>query len=178
MDSVSLSEISKVAGQANHSAAHYHFGDKRTLINAIFARHSTPIQDGWLEKLETLPAEGPRGLSLRILTEIMVTPLVAKLDDEDGGRAYIAIAAQLCGSSTHPLLDLPVAQTIVTRRFAEAIAAHVDVPPMLKVLRMQRLASTMYHAIAEHAKTELVSRELFTADLVDCLVALLSAQSR
>ena len=47
VDRVSLREIAIAAGQRNVSAATYHFGSKRELIEAILERHSLPVQDSW-----------------------------------------------------------------------------------------------------------------------------------
>src|SRR5688572_11521762 len=58
VDSVSLREIAAAAGQANHSAALYHFSNKRELINELLVRHSDPIQAAWLVTLDHLAASG------------------------------------------------------------------------------------------------------------------------
>ena len=41
--SVSLNEITRAAGQKNRNAVHYHFGDKNSLLQAIFEKHWAPI---------------------------------------------------------------------------------------------------------------------------------------
>ena len=41
--SVSLNEITRAAEQKNRNAVHYHFGDKDSLIRAIFEKHAVPI---------------------------------------------------------------------------------------------------------------------------------------
>ena len=53
-----------------------------------------------LEKLKPL-----ENASLRDLVGVLVLPLVAKLDDPDGGPDYIRVMAQLIGSPTHSFLD-------------------------------------------------------------------------
>lgn len=40
---VSLREIAVAAGQRNHSAVQYHFGDKTGLIDALYAYRMTPL---------------------------------------------------------------------------------------------------------------------------------------
>ena len=62
VDRVSLREIAIAAGQRNVSAATYHFGSKRELIETILERHSRPIQDGWLT---TLQGEDSSGIALK-----------------------------------------------------------------------------------------------------------------
>ncbi len=58
VDVVSLREIAGAAGQGNHSAALYHFADKKDLINSLLERHSDPIQSAWLLTLNHMAAEG------------------------------------------------------------------------------------------------------------------------
>src|SRR5262245_32536031 len=92
VDRVSLREIAIAAGQRNVSAATYHFGSKRELIEAILERHSRPIQDSWVATLQADP-EGKLGL--HELIELLVRPIVGKIDDADGGRCYLEICSEL-----------------------------------------------------------------------------------
>ena len=82
VDRVSLREIAIAAGQRNVSAATYHFGSKRELIEAILERHSVPVQESWTP---TLAADTEHKLTLHQLIELFVWPLVDKIDDADGG---------------------------------------------------------------------------------------------
>ena len=108
VDRVSLREIAIAAGQRNVSAATYHFGSKRELIEAILERHSRPIQDGWTVELG---ADPDKTLGLRQLAELLVKPIVAKMDDADGGRCYLEICAELVASRSYPLIGMRVAST-------------------------------------------------------------------
>ena len=82
-DAVSLREVSTAAGQANNSAVSYHFGSREGLVDASLMRHSAPIHLRYDAQLDLLERQGP--LQLRALIETQVRPIVAKLDDPDGG---------------------------------------------------------------------------------------------
>lgn len=103
VDRVSLREIAIAAGQRNVSAATYHFGSKRELIEAILDRHSMPIQETWRPLLD-LDAREP--VPLHVLIEAIVKPLVAKIEDADGGRCYLELCAELVSSRSFPLMGI------------------------------------------------------------------------
>src|SRR6187551_685906 len=133
VDRVSLREIAIAAGQRNVSAATYHFGSKRELIEAILERHSRPIQNDWVLTLESVPAQG---LALRQLIELLVRPIVAKIDDADGGRCYLELCAELVTSRSFPLMGMRVATTPGAAELGKRIAElGPELPPMFHVIR-------------------------------------------
>lgn len=177
VDRVSLREIAVAAGQRNVSAATYHFGSKRELIEAILERHSRPIQDDWVRILEAAPK---CGMDLRQLIELLVRPIVAKLDDADGGRSYIELCAELVTSRSFPLLSMRVATTPGAAELGKNIAEQgPKLPGMLGILRGTRLAATMYTSISDYSRATNdgidISREAFTVDLINVLVAIVRA---
>lgn len=93
IDSVSLREITRAAGQANVSALQYHFGDRTGLLRAIIAKHradTEPHRHALLDQYEAAGSQDYRGLA-----SALVLPLVAKLADPDGGREYLQINCDL-----------------------------------------------------------------------------------
>ena len=174
-EQVSLREIAASAGQRNPSATVYHFGDKRGLVEALLERHSLPIQQDWLRTLS-----GPSApTTLHSLVDLLVRPIVAKLDDPDGGAAYLALCTELVTSKTMPLTSMRVASgegaSEISRRMMVLAA---PLPPELLLLRMMRVASVLYTSIADFARlTEQgfpIDREGFVRDLVDSLHTLLA----
>jgi AcrR family transcriptional regulator len=173
VDRVSLREIAIAAGQRNVSAATYHFGSKRELIEAILERHSLPIQEKWRPAL----AQGKHPeLSLHQLLELVVKPLVDKVDDPDGGRSYLELCAELVASRSFPLMGMRIATTPEAHGMTQLIAeAGPEVPPMIRVVRSTRLAGIIYGSIGDYLR--LISngveipRQLFVSDLVNVLVA-------
>jgi AcrR family transcriptional regulator len=171
VDRVSLREIAIAAGQRNVSAATYHFGSKRELIEAILERHSLPIQDGW----DPVLANG-RPPSLQQLIQLLVKPLVDKMDDADGGRCYLELCAELVASRSFPLMGMRVAATPKALEMAKQIALHgPEVPPMIRVIRSTRLAGMLYASIGDYLRLTAngveIPRQLFISDLASALVA-------
>ena len=143
VDRVSLREIAIAAGQRNVSAATYHFGSKRELIEAILERHSL-AGSGRLGSgaRATIPSTSS---ACTQLIELLVKPLVAKMDDPDGGRCYLELCAELVASRSFPLMGMRVATTPGAQEMAKRIAEHgPEVPPMIRVIRSTRLAG---HAV-------------------------------
>jgi AcrR family transcriptional regulator len=172
VDRVSLREIAIAAGQRNVSAATYHFGSKRELIEAILERHSLPIQDLWAPAL-ALDGHPP---SLQQLIQLLVKPLVDKIDDADGGRCYLELCAELVASRSFPLMGMRVAATPSAQEMARRIALHgPEVPPMIRVIRSTRLAAMLYGSIGDYLRLTAngveISRQLFISDLASALVA-------
>ncbi len=179
VDRVSLREIAIAAGQRNVSAATYHFGSKRELIEAILERHSIPVQESWAPAF----AKDPELLlGLHELLHLLVRPLVAKVDDPDGGRCYLELCAELVASRSFPLMGMRIASTPHTQEMAKRIAQHgVEVPPMIRVIRSTRLAAIVYGSIGDYLRLTNngveIPRELFVSDLVNALVGVARAEA-
>jgi AcrR family transcriptional regulator len=179
VDRVSLREIAIAAGQRNVSAATYHFGSKRELIEAILERHSIPMQDAWVP---ALAADTEHKLSLHELIELLVKPMVAKIDDPDGGRCYLELSAELVASRSFPIMGMRVATSPGTQELAARIAAHgVEVPPMIRIVRSTRLAGILFGSIGDYLRLinngVEIPRALFVADLVNAMVAVARAEA-
>lgn len=173
VDAVSLREVSAAAGQANNSAVAYHFGSREGLIDAILWRHSEPIQLRYEAQLELLERQGT--VTPHALIEILVIPIVAKLDDPDGGWEYLSLCAQLSVSPHLPLADQRVARTPSVQRFMRMVIPFSKTPPELLPFRLDRLANTIYASIVSWhrfhlAGTTRVPRKAFESDLVDSMV--------
>jgi AcrR family transcriptional regulator len=178
VDRVSLREIAIAAGQRNVSAATYHFGSKRELIEAILERHSLPVQDSWAPALAQDPEHR---LGLHELLELLVRPMVAKIDDPDGGRCYLELSAELVASRSFPMMGMRVATTPGTQEMAKRIAEHgAEVAPMIRVIRSTRLASVLFGSIGDYLRLinngVEIPREQFVSDLVNALAGLARAE--
>lgn len=177
VDRVSLREIAIAAGQRNVSAATYHFGSKRELIETILERHSLPIQSSWEP---VLAEDSQRELGLHALLHLAVKPLVDKMDDPDGGRCYLELCAELVASRSFPLMGMRVTATPLvvelTRRVAER-GPKVD--PVLRVIRSTRLAAVIYGSIGDFLRLSAngveIPRRIFVADLVSTLAGIAQA---
>jgi AcrR family transcriptional regulator len=178
VDSVSLREIAAAAGQANHSAALYHFSNKRELINALLTRHSDAIQAGWLETLDHMAATGHE--TLEALVSLMVRSLVAKLDDPDGGADYLMVVAQLVPSRSFPITSFEATTAPGIIALSVAMMRHIEeIPFQLIQLRMMRVAAVLYCSIANYQTVAAtgadIERDVFVTDLIASIVAVLRA---
>jgi AcrR family transcriptional regulator len=181
LDAVSLNEITKAAGQRNASALHYHFGGKDGLINAILDKHQPSIDLERQHLLEALEARGD--VALRELVEVLVAPLVVKLDDSDGGPAYLRLMAQLIGNPSYGFLDERARRVNVGRdRLMRAVADQL--PGMARpAMRMRTLlvTSLLFHGLSDFARlrdAQLIAsaqQALFVSSLVDGLVGIFNA---
>ena len=175
VDNVSLREIAEVAKQRNHAAAAYHFGDKRELIEQLLARHSGIVDDGFVPALDALRAEGRE--SLRTIVACLVQPMVAILDDDDGGVDYLLICAQLVNSQTFPITSLRAANGPGAMELTMRMLAFMpEMDPVVLPLRMTRTAAVLFYSIASYHRLTsagvFVPRDKFVDDLIDSLVAL------
>jgi AcrR family transcriptional regulator len=177
VDRVSLREIAIAAGQRNVSAATYHFGSKRELIEAILERHSLPMQETWKPLLEE---DSQKPVALHALLDAVVMPLVAKIDDADGGRCYLEMCAELVASRSYPLMGMRIANTNEAHDITRRIAGRgPEVPPMVRVVRTTRLAGLIYGSIGDYLRLLTngvdIPRQVFISDLVNVLVGAVQA---
>lgn len=182
LDGVSLNEITKAAGQRNASALNYHFGGKDGLLEAILEKHQPSIDDERQRMLDKL--DSTKEPSLRSLVEILVLPLVAKLDDPDGGAEFIRVMAQLIGSPTHSFLDQRTqSMNAGGRRLMRAVGRQLSgLPRPTRTTRTLLVVSLLFHGLSDFARLResgLVSdnyRDPLVASLLDGLVGILSAE--
>ena len=117
VDGALTREIVTLAGQANDSAVHYHFGSRRGLLGAIVDRHLWRMEEQRKPALDALEALGARGADadLGAVLAAVVEPMTAELADQSG-RDFLRIVAQLAGESgartgetPHPLAGTALA---------------------------------------------------------------------
>jgi AcrR family transcriptional regulator len=101
LDSVSLRQINNAAGQRNSSAAHYHFGSKDALIQAIHAYRGGRVNERRKAMLAQMSAQDRE--SITPLIKALVYPIVAEIEETDGGGNFIIFLSQLY---SNPSLDL------------------------------------------------------------------------
>jgi AcrR family transcriptional regulator len=183
IDATTLAEINKAANQRNRSAVQYHFGNKLGVIHAILDKHTPGIElrrHAMLDEIESAEIS-----NVRAFAEALVLPVAEKLDDRDGGLAFLRISAQLIGHPGFPLLSLHTERmNRGTDRLGRLIAANAsDWPKALWAPRWLLLIGLLFHGMADYA--HLVqsrdpairppSRQLFVNNLIDSVIALLEA---
>src|SRR3954468_21880824 len=82
IEAVSLRDVSAAAGQRNHSAAQYHFGDRQGLVAAVFDRRMRVVGERRHALLDELEANGDASDTDAIVAAIVVplTEVVARSD--------------------------------------------------------------------------------------------------
>jgi AcrR family transcriptional regulator len=178
IDGPSLREITRVASQRNTSALQYHFGDRDDLLRAVLERHERTIETNRQALLDQFELGGDH-CDLRALVATLVIPHVAKLNDPDGGREFLQVAAEVVARPVRFAELLPVViQGRSMLRWSYAVEpllpSHVVGPPLHRRFAAIRflhgeLASRAreHHAPSDH--------RLFTSHLVDLITGLLAA---
>jgi len=183
IDATTLAEINRAANQRNRSAVQYHFGNKEGVIHAILDKHTPGIELRRHAMLDEIEMDDEPGL--RALAKALVLPVAEKLDDPDGGRAFLRLNAQLIGHPSFPLLSLH-AQRInrgADRLNRMIVATVPDWPEALWVPRWLLLIGLLFHGMADYARLlgasgasgEAPPRGLFVNNLIDSVIAILEA---
>lgn len=173
---VSLRAIGTAAGQRNSSVTQYHFGDKATLLDAIFDYRMTSINEQRMSHLATMRADG-RGDELRSLIEAFLLPLAASVAKP--GSYYARFLATFSAD--------PRYQTSWDWKTAESLRlvwgglrrclSHL--PESTVQARLRMLEHLVLHTIADHERAgelgDCGHREPRVTELVDAAEGLLTA---
>ena len=179
LGSVSLREVQTASGQRNKSAAHYHFGSRDGLIEAIVEARMAPINQRRLGLLADLDVAG-RGNDVRALVEALIEPLA----EATLGRGHSAYARFLAQALTDPGAAKIVGRHLraesfraVRDRLAAAITAS-DIPAPLRMARVDRANRLGIISLAAWESGQFghdLPLEARLADLIDACVALIEA---
>ena len=192
VDAVPVGDVVKAAGQRNSSAVQYHFGNKAGLLKAILDSHQDLLDAQRAEMLDQL-GERP---GLDELIEVLVRPLASLLDNESG-RHYIRIRAQLVSAARLPS-DSDLIRDVVSgagggktsaeprpgiRRVAQALVDLVDDAQMADVgHRLTLTAVLLLHGLADfaqrHPDATAAESEAFTGVLIRSVAAINLADRR
>ena len=186
VDAVTVRDIVKEAGQRNSSAVQYHFGNKEGLLRAILEPHQARLDARRAEMLDQL-GERP---GLEALIEALIRPLASLLEDESG-RHYIRIRAQLVGAAKLPSDSDLIRDTLTgaggggtsaeprpgIRRVARALVELVDETQMADLgHRLTLTAVLLLHGLADfarrHPNASTAERQAFTDVLTRSVIAI------
>lgn len=154
-----IAAVTREAGQRNKSAVAFHYGSKDGLVRAVLDKHQHRIDRRRTELLDAGAG----------FVEALVVPLAERLDDPDGGCAYLHIQAQMLARSG-PVSDND--RSGVTRLLAMPESPS---DPDLAAL----LVSVVFHGLSdfELRKPDFTreEREAFTKLLMDAISKMLDA---
>jgi len=180
VDGALTREIVVLAGQANDSAVHYHFGSRRGLLGAIVDRHMLRMEEQRKPALDALIAQGG---DVGAVLAAVVEPMTAELTDE-GGRDFLLIVAQLAGESgarsgevPHPLAGTALAGqlALLHARCRDHLAEPVARERIaIAIVMLTAALADRALRIDEHLPL-LLDHDSFTTNLVTMLTAALTA---
>lgn len=175
VDTVSLREVNREAGQRNATALQYHFKNRQGLLEAILRKHDLAVDAHRNQLLDQIEKEGPGDLTQ--FAAALVLPAAEKLADRDGGRAYLRILAQLVNSyrpRVDPIELITTSQSM--NRWREMVVPKMfplAVSPLHSRFTAARIMLIELARRAESRKRR--DDRLFTSHLIDLIAALLGA---
>lgn len=178
---VSLREINVAAGQRNTSAAHYHFGSKEALVDAIFEFRRTEIGRRRDEILDTLEREGRAG-EPRALARALIDPLAAELrraGDEES--YYLPFLAHLFLQTPHEVADILRRHSAAEQRWVQLVADAVPtVPRELLRTRLYLMGRHVVVSLAAYQRRGRLGSEgpdfdIYLSDMLDSVAGYMAA---
>lgn len=182
IEGVSLREIMREAGQRNTTSLQYHFGNREGLLRALVEKHVQSVslqQDAILDLLESHDR-----ITLREACAALIQPLVAKLNDPDGGREFLQVAAQLINRADRLIdPDDPLGAIIYDRSGSQNrwrdLVEQLMPPGTAGSPLHRRFAAIRFVYIEMGRRASVVTDRdhgLFCSQLIDLCAALLGAE--
>jgi AcrR family transcriptional regulator len=179
IEGVSLREINLAAKQRNTSAAHYHFGSKDALIDAIFEFRRSEIgkrRDEMLDELE----HGGRSADPRALAEALVMPLAAEVQRGPEAGRYLEFLAHLFLTSPSQVGEiLRKHQAADARWIAVAQRALPNLPRRVLWTRLLLMGRHVVISLAVYQRRGLgvadVGFEAYLNDMMDAVAGYIGA---
>ncbi|WP_436795562.1 TetR/AcrR family transcriptional regulator [Actinospongicola halichondriae] len=170
IETVSLREITRRAGQRNTNAVQYHFGDRKALLLAVLAPHHELVAARRSALLDALDRDSDP--PLRVLADALVRPSAAMLA-EPGGREYLQIVARLVRDPA-AMRERGIADGALGRwdRIAQAAMPKETLPLHRRFSAMQLCFNELGRRAATGRRAD---HRLFVSDLVDLAVGVLGA---
>jgi AcrR family transcriptional regulator len=173
VDGVSLREITRASGAKNVIAVQYHFSDRDGVLRAILEKHLPEVdsrRNALLDEIEGAPSVERE---VRAMASALVRPLAPKLADDDGGRPFLQIYADLL-NRPRPAFDVAEGRFRSMARWREIAAPLLDE----EAVRLHRRFTAIAHCAVELARRARsgphTDDRLFTSHLVDQVTALLA----
>jgi AcrR family transcriptional regulator len=180
IEGVSLREINLAAKQRNTSAAHYHFGSKEALVDAIFEFRRSEIGKRRDEMLDAIEA-GKSDAGARGMAEALIAPLAKEMEHgaEETSR-YLEFLAQL-------FLTSPAQVGPILRKHEAADGRWLSLASKLLPGLPRRVLWTRMFLMGRHVVISLavyqrrglaideVGFEAYLSDMVDAVAGYISA---
>lgn len=178
-------DIVRLAGQANDSAVHYHFGSRDGLLLAICERHIQQVEPLRAAAMDAIHLAGQSG-DLAALVAAIVRPTFEHLKTESG-RDFLLISAQLAGlaavGTSHPATPLGGTALMDQLTVLELLLRR-SLPRAVMVWRIGAMIDLITATLADRArlvnsgKRRMLSDAGFRDELETAVLALLQSPPR
>lgn len=179
IEGVSLREINLAAKQRNTSAAHYHFGSKDALVDAIFEFRRSEIGRRRDEMLDVF-GTGENDGGARGLAEALILPLAKETHEDAEGSRYLEFLAHLFLSSpaqVGPIMRKHQAADGRWVKKASEVLPHI--PRRLLWTRLFLMGRHVVISLAVYQRRGLVVDEVgfeaYLSDMIDAVAGYIAA---
>lgn len=178
IQTASLVEITRQAGQRNRGAVHYHFGGREGLLVAVLEQHADFLGQRERELL-AVARERPDD-DVASVVEAIVRPTVELVEQSTSGGNYLVIIAEV--TEQDPSTYSPEIEAVLARTGGYEVYAQLRerMPAMDEDLRAERFAlmtSFVLGSVARRVRSAAGTGrpQLSSSRFVDNLVAMASA---
>jgi AcrR family transcriptional regulator len=171
IEGVSLREITRASGARNAVAVQYHFTDRAGIVQAILDKHRPDVEARRGALLDDYEASDER--DVRSLAGALVRPLAAKLANEDGGREFLQVYAELLN---RPQPEFGLREPSL-ERWHELAGRVLDPQTAALHRRFMALLFTSVELARRARANRHDDERLFTSSLVDVVAAVLRADA-
>lgn len=179
IEGVSLREINLAAKQRNTSAAHYHFGSKDALVDAIFEFRRAEVGKRRDELLDSFE-HGERASDPRALAEALILPLAQEMQRGPEAGRYLEFLAHLFLTSPTQVGNILRKHEAADTRwieFAQRVMPHM--PRRILWTRLFLMGRHVVISLAVYQRRGLgvddVGFEAYLADMIDAVAGYISA---
>jgi AcrR family transcriptional regulator len=185
VESVSLNEINRAAGQKNTSALHYHFGNRQGLLYAIMDQHVDELRPKLLARLRKLERQAGDSLEPGEFVTAYIGPYVQKLGSVRGVRFLQIMAMTLTSDPSRAVVLRDTKTTADLRPGIQALMNKllVDLGPQELNMRLLSFGLLMFSTLSAYshldkssANTIFGRKSQFVEYLKAMLVAVLTAE--
>ncbi|MEY2471203.1 MAG: hypothetical protein QOK28_532 [Actinomycetota bacterium] len=174
IEGVSLRDVSAAAGQRNHNAAQYHFGDRLGLVAAVYENRMAVVEERRRLQLAGVEDDDVRGFVAAI-----VVPLVGVVAETDGWYARFQARLRWEPTSWEALQKVTTGSSFAAamRKLNRALG---DLPRPVRHSRLDQLMTLVIGTIAgwegapDRGQSRL-SADALQAELISTGVAVLTA---
>lgn len=143
---VSLRDVSAAAGQRNHSAAQYHFGDRAGLVAAVYLSHMTRV-DARRRALLAEVAEAGELDDVRRLVRAVIVPVVEEITASGGWYARFLLRTRWDPLAVEVVAGLDATTGLVEIAHHLVAALH-QLPAPIRRSRLDQLFSLVVSTLA------------------------------